>query len=559
MFSFFALSGIFIVLTSAAMALLTLAQLKDKTRLIFGVLCGMVMLWGIGVYNIATAKNPEESLFWWRIAYVGVIFIPVFFTHFVHVFLEKKNYFFLNFIYFLGTFYLYASLFTEYFIKEVHPIFGNLYYLSSTPLYNSFLTLFGLLVIYCHVILYLAYRKIEGIQKQQIQYFFIGSFIGFTGGSFSFLPVYNINIYPYANIAVAAYPIIIGYAIFKYQLMNIKVLTTELFIGFLWVFIFVRALLAPFGSQEQIINILLLIMTIIVGVLLIRGVMKEVRSREQIQKLAQDLSKANARLKELDKMKSEFVSVASHQLRSPLTAIKGYSSLILEGSFGELTSQLKEPIERVFQASRSMATLIEDFLNISRIEQGRMKYQFGAVELYSLIAGVIREFIPNVVRAGLLMEFSADAKKKHTVWGDADKLRQVFGNLIDNAIKYTKRGRIMITLKPDDQKKIYLISIIDSGVGISAETIPLLFEKFKRSENANTATVVGTGLGLYIAKEMIRSHNGRIWVESPGIDQGSIFHIELNMASVADMVSSKKAEELESFHANKVTKFAEQM
>lgn len=545
MLNTFAISGVLIVVTCTIMAITMLFRASSRLHIVWGIFCITVMLWGLGAYNIGISNDSIKSLLWWKIAYIGVIFIPIMFTHFVHIFLKKGGAFFISFLYLSGFIYLFSNLFTPYFINEVHLMFGKIYFLTPTPLYNSFFTLFILLVIYSHIILFFAYKKSIGLQRRQIQYFFIGSFLGFFGGSFSFLPEYNINIYPFMNLTVSFYPVIMGYAILRYQLMDLRVITTQLLIASLWVFIFVRTLLEPFGSQEQIIDSFLLILSIIIGILLIKSVIKEIKSREEIERLAKDLSAANERLKELDKLKSEFVSIASHQLRSPLTSIKGYASLVLDGSFGKVSAGVKDAIDKIFQSSQSLVVMIEDFLNISRIEQGRMKFEFAKVDFKKITAEVISELKPTAEKAGLAITFSTDHREPYIINADLGKIRQVITNLLDNSIKYTPKGSISVTLSKKPYPGKILLAVSDTGVGIDSATLPVLFSKFSRSKEANKVNVVGTGLGLYIAKEIVSGHHGRVWAESEGKGKGSTFYVEfdedvaaLHVARVADFAQT---------------------
>lgn len=268
-----------------------------------------------------------------------------------------------------------------------------------------------------------------------------------------------------------------------------------------------------------------------------RQVQKEVRQRERIEGLVAELGKsndklwiANEKLKELDKQKSEFVSIGSHQLRTPLTSIKGYSSMILEGSFGKVPSRLAEIIDRIFQSSRKLESVIEDYLNITRIELGTMKYQIGPVDLKTLTENLVKEAGPAVTRNKLTISFEAaplPAGETYTVQADSGKLSQVISNLIDNAVKYTPAGSITVKLEKTACKT--RLAVTDTGIGLAPTTMPKLFEKFSRADDAGKVNIQGTGLGLYVAKQIIESkeHHGRIWVESAGEGKGSTFFVEL--------------------------------
>lgn len=265
--------------------------------------------------------------------------------------------------------------------------------------------------------------------------------------------------------------------------------------------------------------------------------MKEVLQREKIEKLAGELSKANTKLqianeklKELDKMKTEFVSIASHQLRSPLTAIKGYSSLLLEGSLGPISEKARGGIENIFESSEKLVKVVEDFLNITRIELGRMKYDISVFDLGELAKTIIKEQEPTIKKRGLAIEYQSD-DKAHQISADQGKVAQVVSNLLDNAIKYTPSGWIKIkaeNLPPKGKagKEMVRLSIADSGVGLTKENLDKLFNKFVRADDAGKINVTGTGLGLYVAKQMVEGMAGKVWVESAGVNQGSTFFVE---------------------------------
>ncbi len=527
----FALSGLLIIITSALMALVMFFGSRNRPQILWGVFCVSVFLWGLGAFNIATSGEAVDALFWWRIAYGGVICIPVLFVHFVYLFVRKQEGRLVPALYLLTLFYLLANFTGETFIHEVHHMFGSLYYLSPTPLYSSFVFFFIALVIHSHILLYRAYRAETGSRRIQIEYFFVGSFVGFVGGSFSFYPVYGVEFYPYLNLAVALYPIIMGYAILKHRLLDLRVIMTELFIGMLWVFIFARILLATAESGERTANILLLLLSIVVGVFLIRSVLKEIRQREEIERLAgkleatnASLEAANERLKELDQLKSEFVSLATHQIRGPITAIKGYASMLLEGDYGAVPEVCKGPVETILQSSSSLAGIVQDFLDVSRIEQGRMKYELTVFDLSKLSEDVARELMPNVEKKGLKLVLQIAPSM--LVRADLGKMRQVIENLIDNAQKYTREGTITVSLQKNGRGNAEL-SVRDTGVGIKVETIPKLFQKFSRAEDASRANILGTGLGLYVARQLVGAQGGTIRAESAGAGKGSLFVVEL--------------------------------
>ncbi|MEI6396870.1 MAG: ATP-binding protein, partial [Candidatus Taylorbacteria bacterium] len=342
------------------------------------------------------------------------------------------------------------------------------------------------------------------------------------------LPTLNIFEYFWIGPFFSIYMVLtIAYAIVRYQLFDIKLVITETFTFMLWLLILGRAIFST-SILDSVLNYILLLSVIIIGIFLIRGVIREVEQREHIEALAADLQKANDRLTELDRQKSEFVSFATHQLRAPLTAMKGYASLILEGDMGVVTEETRGAISRIFESTNTLTSIVDDYLNITRIELGSMKYAFETISLRALIEDVIGELKPTINKSGLDFSFTVDnPAANYRVTADRDKLKQVITNLLDNSMKYTPSGWIKVSLTMDKVRHLFIFQIKDSGIGISAETIPLLFQKFGRASNANKVNIKGTGLGLFVAKEIITAHHGTVHVESEGEGKGSTFIVEM--------------------------------
>lgn len=247
--------------------------------------------------------------------------------------------------------------------------------------------------------------------------------------------------------------------------------------------------------------------------------------QKEVDRQTKKLRTANKRLKELDKAKSEFISLASHQLRTPLTAIKGYISMILEGMWGKLDIEQEEKLKRVFISTERLINLVEDLLMVSRIESGRLEFNYQKVSLEPIIESLAREFEHTIKINGLYLNFKKPDKPLSMISADQLKIRQVFQNLIDNAIHYTKKGGITISVKEANKKII--ISVQDTGIGISVKEYPLLFKKFSRAAGAVKMFTDGTGLGLYLCAKIVKGHKGRVWAESEGKGKGSTFFVEL--------------------------------
>ncbi len=236
------------------------------------------------------------------------------------------------------------------------------------------------------------------------------------------------------------------------------------------------------------------------------------------------LQDANEKLKSLDKLKTEFLSLASHQLRSPITAIKGYTSMLLENSYGAITETQHEPISRIFQSSLNLANVVEDLLDVAKIEQGGMQYAFQDVDLELITSALYNEFSLTAKSKGLELSYDHDSAKPCMVNADPVKFRQVVLNLLDNSIKYTEKGFVKLSIKKEGSEAV--ISITDSGIGMSPQTKEKLFGKFNRGEGEKM-NAGGSGLGLYLVKQIVEAHKAKISADSPGVGQGATFTVKM--------------------------------
>jgi signal transduction histidine kinase len=254
----------------------------------------------------------------------------------------------------------------------------------------------------------------------------------------------------------------------------------------------------------------------------------ESETDKTVKELQKELGKSQTLIEELkmaNQRQSEFVSVATHQIRGPLGAIKGYISLMLEGDYGEIPEGLKEPLSIILKSTDSLGKTVNDFLDVSRLDQGEMRYYLKDFDLTDLVKEGINEMKTMINASGLELRLSI-GEGPFLVHSDKAKLKHVLINLIDNANKYTKSGWIEISLTRNTPNTI-LFSVKDSGVGIKPETLPKLFEKFSRDKDANKTNIHGTGLGLYVARKLVEARHGRIWAESEGEGKGSQFYVEM--------------------------------
>lgn len=252
------------------------------------------------------------------------------------------------------------------------------------------------------------------------------------------------------------------------------------------------------------------------------------------------LKESYKKLLELDKLKNNFISIVSHELRTPLTSIIGFISLMRGGAAGKLSKDQYEYIEIMKNNAERLLKIINDLLDMSKIESGRFTINFSEADIVYVINKSVNELKSLFEKKHITVSFETDVKNL-TIKIDAERFMQAIINLLNNAIKFSQaNSKIIIGLKLYDiekdeikseikekleQKKYILLWVKDSGIGMTEKQIKNLFTKFYQAEDANTRKTPGTGLGLYITKYIIESHNGFIWAYSEGLNKGSTFYI----------------------------------
>ncbi|MGB4253565.1 MAG: HAMP domain-containing sensor histidine kinase, partial [Minisyncoccales bacterium] len=320
------------------------------------------------------------------------------------------------------------------------------------------------------------------------------------------------------------FPLIIAFAILRYHLFDIRIILTELLVGIMGILLLVLPLIVPTNELKILATVLFLLFCIF-GYLLIKT------THEQIQK-KEELERAYNELKELDETKTMFFSIASHQLRTPLSAMKGYLSMVLSGDYGvKIEGQIKEFLEKVYQSNERLINLVNDLLDITRLQMGKLQLNSQPVQIEEIVQSVVDEFSEQARQKNLSLVFKKPSAPLPKINVDPQKIRQVILNLIDNAIKYTKKGGITVKVQhnfsTNSENGTILISVKDTGIGLTTKDINNLFQLFERSDSAVKTHAVGVGIGLYAAKEIVKAHKGKIWAESSGRDKGSTFYVEL--------------------------------
>ena len=235
--------------------------------------------------------------------------------------------------------------------------------------------------------------------------------------------------------------------------------------------------------------------------------------------------KAHQELKSLSEAKNQFILATQHHLRTPLTIMKGYASMLIEGDYGKLNKKAKEKLVFFSQSTQKLINLVNEFLDISQFQVGKKILKIEKVDIQKLVKDVIKEFKIEAEKKGIYLKFKK-LNRIPMIKADYAKLREAIYNIVNNGIKYTEKGGITIFLEMKNKR--LKIMIQDTGIGIGKKEINSLFEKtFERSKGAQKLYTLGRGIGLYISSSIIKAHNGKIWAESSGENSGSTFYIEL--------------------------------
>ena len=248
--------------------------------------------------------------------------------------------------------------------------------------------------------------------------------------------------------------------------------------------------------------------------------------QEKVHEQTRDIKEKNERLQELLKMKSEFLSIASHQLRTPLTAIRGLLSMQADGDFDTYPQEkIHEQQKHMLESANRLSNIVNDLLDAMELEGGNLKFQFKNIRLEDMIKEICSDLQPNYDRKGLYLKVEKSKNPIPQIEIEPKMFHEALENLIDNAEKYTNKGGTTITLSADTSNATIIVR--DTGIGIPKSDFPKLFQKFSRGEKSSYQHTDGSGLGLFIAKNVFTEHHGKIEVTSPGEGKGTTVTITI--------------------------------
>ncbi|MEK9153034.1 MAG: ATP-binding protein [Patescibacteria group bacterium] len=410
---------------------------------------------------------------------------------------------------------------------------------SALAIYSTY----PLEIFYTIVLGILAFREyrasVEPKRKKEILLLAIGTIfflLAFSWGNIvsSFTENWN-----FAQIGLFAMPVFIAflaYSIVRFQTFNIKLLGAEALVIALVIltgsqFLFIQ------NSTNRILTGISFVLITFFGWFLVRGVAKEAEQKKKIEEMAEEVKrayevekKAKEELQRIDEAKSQFIMATQHHLRTPLTALKGYLSMILEGDFGQISDTVKEKLGFCFESTARLIKLVNEFLDISKLQLGRDILDIKETSITEILRDIIVEVKPEADKKGIYLSLTLPPEPASLIMADATKLREALYNLIDNAVKYTEKGGVKVDLRfvVKGKKKCAEIVVTDTGIGMSKEEASDVFgRQFERGKEAKKVYALGRGIGLFITASIIKAHKGKIWADSPGSGQGSAFYVEL--------------------------------
>ncbi len=497
------------------------------TRLLF-VVTVLLSIWLFSDLVVWATEFSKETMFFWSLTNLIEPFVYAFSLYFVYVFISGKD---LPFKYKVAVFF--PLLITVVLTPTKFALLG--YDLSNCdrdavegPLaYYAYVLelIYMLIILGLGTISYLKKKTWE--ERTQVlivtlgTVFFLLSFafgnvIGSLFSTATVLGDYSWTIGQYGLFGVPVFVALLAYIIVRFKTFNIGLLAAQaLILGLVAIlgleFAFVRT------KTNQILVSITLVLTGILGIMLIRSVRREIDQREHIELLAKDLELSN-------KQQVALIHFITHQLKGFVSKSRNIFAMISEGDYGVVPDTMKPMIDEGFASSTKGAQTIQEILNAANIKNGKVAYTMLPFDLSALVASIVATHKSSADEKGVALTFTAP-ESPVMFTGDQTQLENALKNLIDNTIKYTPQGSIKVSLTKDE--KVIRFMTEDTGVGISKEDMAHLFTEGGHGAESMKVNVDSTGFGLYIVKNIIEGHGGKVWAESEGAGKGARFVVEL--------------------------------
>ncbi len=428
--TYFTITPLLNAVTSLGLAAyISFSDTKNRVAKYLVLFCLSVAAWSLGYFFWQLSQNSTDALFWSRGLMYGAVFTGAFFLHTVLSFLEidRKIYsIFLLFLAYLGGVFFFAANTTNLLVSGVAPKLNFPFWPTPGPLYVWFIAYWTFLGVLASFLLFKKYRNSTGQAKKQVGLILVGISLALLGGASNFLLWYDIPVKPWGNGIVPVYVIMICYAIMNYNFLKLRVITAELFtIAMVSVFLIQSA--TAQNLTDLTLRLFGMLVVTIFGILLVRSVRREVSRREELDGLSKSLKRAyekikaknvvlleetnkklqqsnkqleksnkniktaNQRLKELDEQKEEFLMIAAHQLRTPLSAISGYIDLVKTGAYGKASKKLTKALDDIELNNQRLIRLADELLDINSIEKDGKNFKFEKIDLSQVVKEVVSQ------------------------------------------------------------------------------------------------------------------------------------------------------------------------
>ncbi|EKE21189.1 MAG: PAS/PAC sensor signal transduction histidine kinase [uncultured bacterium] len=537
---------------------------NNKKLLVNRLLLGIAIvfsLWTSFDLIIWIFYDSRLIMFSWALLGILNVLLFVLSAYFFYVFIEKRDVSLKNKLMF-GFLILPVLLLTPTFFNLSDFDITNCQATEGLYFTNYYYAVGFFVALFVFILGLLKYRKAGSVSKRQIMSltigvelflvsFFVTGFLNSYFVSVGFIDdAVSFKLEQYGLFGMTFFMGMLAYMIVRFKAFNIKLIGAQALVISLIILIASQFAFIQIPIN-RVLNLVALVLITGFGYILIRSVKREVAQREalavaneeiserkeQLQKISDHLSIANDKLKELDTAKTEFVSIVAHQLQGPPTTVKGYSMLLSDGSYGEMSAEQKDVLQKIFNANEQQIEFVNDLLNVSRMESGRVNFVFEKCNIENICKEVIDNVFVKAKNKGLYLEYGKSIGSIPEVNIDKSKIKEAVANLVDNAVKYTKKGGVSVSVKECDgiAEKCLIgnhlrITVSDTGIGVPKSEMAHLFSKFSRGKDVKRLNAGGTGLGLYVAKMIIEGNHGHVWIESEGDGKGSKFIVELPVA-----------------------------
>ncbi len=517
-------AGVFTIYLGVMVALRGGTQVVYKTFPFFAVCLGF---WAVSLVLLGQTEEPAFEKVALLFSLLGIAGLPLFMYTFPR-YTWPKWWFWSIYLPLPGLLWLLPSsliITAVSFVNHVAvPQPGELfvYYVGALAFY---------LILTLAIYLY-RYYTLKGADRLRAQYIGLGlvTFILLGLVAVVILPYFGNFTYLFTA-PMSAFLVLLSLtavAVMRQDLIDIQIVIVEITVFLAAGIVLLNNLLHAESSLELIAGGFLLAVFLFTGIRLLALLMDIWHQR-------QALKVANEKLGELMAMKTEFLQIASHQLRAPLTSLRGLVQMEASGYFNDLPEVKRDQLrQQMLVAVDRLQELVNDLLRALRLEGEKLPFTFAAVDVAAVIKEAVEALTPSYAKRQLSLVFHQPTRPLPLFHGDKEYLRQVFINLIDNAEKYTEAGGVTVTLH---QENDYLVAeVIDTGIGITPAETKELFEKFSRGQRAQSLREDGTGLGLFIAKKIVESHQGTLSLVSKGENKGTIARVILPLKHRIDNI-----------------------